>query len=206
MEDETQKAVRVLARIKDYFLEAIDKFSKTVNEATKTLTDSLKRIEKDLKSIELGSLPASEKATSTSVITTVLAKRGEIISPEDLWSVLMGKPAVQPAAVQQAAAPPPPITTPVAPPPPIPEAKPPTATTPPRAPEFKPVTPTPPPAPPVETPVKASPPPTIPASVPSIPAAPVEEEAVGDQTSVSSLKNEMLKELKRLKKLMTGMT
>ncbi len=203
MEDETQKAVRVLSRIKDYFLEAIDKFSKTVNEATKTLTDSLKRIEKDLKSIELGKLPASERATSTSVITTVLSKRGEIMSPEDLWTLLTGKPVIQTTAVQQTP-PPPPSVTPTTPPRiQVPEIKTPSISTPPKAPDFEPA-PTPPAAEAVETEpeVQAA---VIPASVPQIPSASVEEAGM-DQTSVSSLKSEMLKELKRLKKLMTGMT
>ncbi len=203
MEDQTQKAVRVLARIKDYFLEAIDKFSKTVNEATKTLTDSLKRIEKDLKSIELGSLPASEKTTSTSVITTVLAKRGEIMTPEDLWALLSGKPVTQPVTVQQT--PQPQLTPPTPPTLQIPEAEATPKITPPKAPEFKPAAQIPPIIEPPAAIPKATPTVTTPAGIPQIPSEPVEEATV-DQTSVSSLKNEMLKELKRLKKLMTGMT
>lgn len=208
MGEDTQKAVRVLSRIKDYFLEAIDKFSKTVNEATKTLTESLKRIEKDLKSIELGSLPPSEKSTSTSVITTVLAKRGEIMAPEDLWSLLTGKPAPQPAMAQQAPIPPTVKTPSITPEPPREEAATPPVVMPPKAPEFEMQAPVPPTAvkQAIEIPAEgvAAPTPSVPAAVPAI--TPTMEEVSADQASVSSLKSEMLKELKRLKKLMTGMT
>ncbi|MEM2110190.1 MAG: hypothetical protein QW327_06905 [Candidatus Odinarchaeota archaeon] len=207
MGEDTQKAVRVLSRIKDYFLEAIDKFSKTVNDATKTLTESLKRIEKDLKSIELGGLPASEKSTSTSVITTVLAKRGEIMGPEDLWSLLTGKTVPQPAVAQQAPIPPS-VTPTMIPEPPRGEVITPPVAIPPKAPEFEAQAPLPPTAvkQSLEAPteVVTAPLPTIPGAVPAV--TPTMEEASADQTSVSSLKSEMLKELKRLKKLMTGMT
>ena len=213
MDDQIQKSVKVLTRIKDYFLEAIDKYSKTVGDATKTLQDSLKRIEKDLKTIEMGSLPTSEKAASTAVIATVLAKRGEVMSTQDLWTALSGKipvPEQAPAATQAAeepvmfeattapsAGPPkagPPSAVPSGPPkaeselmPEIPFSGPPSAE---QAFESEEITEKVPMQPMAQVPVAMA------------PTTGLTEE----KPTVGSLKSEMLKELKRLKKLMTGIT
>lgn len=210
MEDRGQKTLKVLIRIKDYFLEAIDKFSKTVDEATKTLTSSLKRIEKDLKSIEIGSLPASEKSTSTAVITTVLAKRGEIMSTEDLWAALTGRVAVSPEAAveQQAEASTVSTVIPAVPPEKQTLGTPPTMPSVPSAPPsdsgFEPEVTIPSAVRPPQPGEAVATPPQFAVAMPS--AVPGSSETDLEQPSVGSLKSEMLKELKRLKKLMTGIT
>ncbi|MHA1754564.1 MAG: hypothetical protein ACTSYR_03500 [Candidatus Odinarchaeia archaeon] len=208
MENQIKKSVKVLTRIKDYFLEAVEKFSKTIGDASKTLMTSLKRIEKDLQSIEMGELPASEKATSTAVITTVLSKRGEIMSTQDLWAALTGKlpiPEPEKAKAETATSaftsevptqdekvetPSVPSATETIETQPLPEIpqQPPTAPLEAKTPEA-PVVPA------AET--TQAPTTTAPFSAPS---------KTEEKPTVGSLKSEMLKELKRLKKLMTGMT
>jgi len=223
LEERIAKVVKVLNRIKDYFLEAIEKYNNTIQEASKTLTESLKRIEKDLKTIEIGKLPPSETVTSAAVITSILAKRGEIMTPQELWAVLHGQPIVReevpaPPAVEEPSvakeivkeAPPAEVPTKV-------EEKAPPAKMPPAVPKIAPEA-APPRAPPSVPPVPKppSPPaaPPVPAPTPALPPEPttVADEIAGlgelakieEKPSVSALKVEMLKELKRLKKLMTG--
>jgi hypothetical protein len=209
LSEQVQKTTKVLSRIKDYFMEAIGKFSKTIGDATRTLQDSLKRIEKDLKAIELGGLPTSEQATSTAVITTVLAKRGEMMSTQDLWSAISGRmPGMEPVPAQAPVA-----ATPVAPPSEEKGAVP-------MAPPSEPVI-GPPSVPPSEPPsalleseleMEVPQPPSVPVEVPAAaPPAPMAAAMAApsltdERPTVGSLKSEMLKELKRLKKLMTGIT
>lgn len=169
-------------------MEAIDKYGTMITQASKDINESLRRIRKDLETLELGKLPASETTTSTAVLTTVLAKRGEMMSPQELWSSLHGSPAAPAAA--------PPIEQPSTVPPSAPPSAPPSG--PPSAPPSASAPPSTVPAtPPVAAPPVVAPPTMSPGEM--MVAAVAEEE-----TGVGGLKSEMLKELKKLKTLMSG--
>ncbi|MFX0097174.1 MAG: hypothetical protein ACFE7E_05390 [Candidatus Hodarchaeota archaeon] len=197
MDDRIAKSVKVLSRIRDYFMEAIDKYGTMITQASKDINESLKRIRKDLETLELGKLPASETTTSTAVLTTVLAKRGEVMSPQELWSSLHSSPITAPTATPPSEQP---LATPPSAPPSGPPSGPPSAppSGPPSAPPAASVPPSAPPtAPQTATPPVAAPPSMSPGEM--MVAAVAEEE-----TGVGGLKSEMLKELKKLKTLMSG--
>ncbi|MFX1598915.1 MAG: hypothetical protein ACFFC5_07600 [Promethearchaeota archaeon] len=193
MDDRIAKSVKVLARIRDYFMEAIDKYGTMITQASKDINESLKRIRKDLETLELGKLPASETTTSTAVLTTVLAKRGEVMSPQELWSSLQTGPGIAPAGAPPSEQP---LATPPSAPPSGPPSGPPSAS-PSGPPSAPPAASVPPSAPQPATPPVAAPPSISPGEMM---VAAVAEEGTG----VGGLKSEMLKELKKLKTLMSG--
>ncbi|MFX0068521.1 MAG: hypothetical protein ACFFA1_05590 [Promethearchaeota archaeon] len=193
MDDRIAKSVKVLARIRDYFMEAIDKYGTMITQASKDINESLKRIRKDLETLELGKLPASETTTSTAVLTTVLAKRGEVMSPQELWSSLQTGPVIAPAGAPPSEQP---LATPPSAPPSGPPSGPPSAS-PSGPPSAPPAASVPPSAPQPATPPVAAPPSISPGEMM---VAAVAEEGTG----VGGLKSEMLKELKKLKTLMSG--
>lgn len=174
-------------------MEAIDKYGTMITQASKDINESLKRIRKDLETLELGKLPASETTTSTAVLTTVLAKRGEVMSPQELWSSLQTGPVIAPAGAPPSEQP---LATPPSAPPSGPPSGPPSAS-PSGPPSAPPAASVPPSAPQPATPPVAAPPSISPGEMM---VAAVAEEGTG----VGGLKSEMLKELKKLKTLMSG--
>ena len=213
----------VIQRVVNFLYDALDRFRDTMSELNQNvsvLMDSLKKAEGDLSGTGIRATGRDRSA-----VLTTISKRGPqstSSSREKLISLLSGQRPTPPQPAARAAAParPPAPRAPVAAGPPRPAAPPavgpprpaapptaaPPAAGPPRPPTAAPPAAGPPRAPTAApTPAAAGPPrPAAPAPVVAGPTRPAGPAAGGGAPTISGLRDEMLKELKRLKSIMKG--
>ena len=201
----------IFQRVINFLYEALDRFQDTVgdlNASIASLMDGLKKAQGDLAGTGLQRATIDRSAVAAAIAKGPQDSAG---SREKLISLLSGKgitpprpapaaPVAPPGAAVRPPTPGPPAARPPAAMPPRPPAAGPPAAMPPRPPAAGPPAAMP-PRPPAGASAPAMPPQTAPMAGPPRPAGPA---PAGGAPTISGLRDEMLKELKRLKSIMKG--